>query len=90
MPGRTHLRAILHLLHIRCHLPKTLKYYSDALTSPLTVMLREASLSTIDRRLYRFFLGRLRRAAINRMLVDFSLRRTYYRGNMCALCSAAS
>jgi hypothetical protein len=49
MPGRSHFRALLHLLHhIRCHPPKALKYYSDASKSPLTAMLREAGLSKID------------------------------------------
>ena len=49
LPGRNHFHAVQHLmLHMWCHPPKPLKYYSDVRKSPLAKFLIDASLRDVD------------------------------------------
>jgi hypothetical protein len=55
LPGRTHFRAIQHLLHhIRCNHTFGLKYYSNVLESPLSELLFSNNIDPLESPMYVF------------------------------------
>ena len=55
LPGKPHFEAVQHLLmHLWCHPPKALKFYSDVTTAPVAQLLKDAGHPTLDP-FYLFF-----------------------------------
>ena len=55
LPGRTHFRALQHLLHhIRCNHTFGLTYYSDPLASPLAKLLFSLNIDPLDAPIFVF------------------------------------
>jgi hypothetical protein len=55
LPGKPHFEAVRHLLmHLWCHPPQALKFYSDAAKAPVAQLLKDAGHPTLDP-FYLFF-----------------------------------